>query len=138
MNNTHDDEYPDRYKNREKQLADVCNSDALAIAKELDAGIQSKVDIRPCLNAVIADPRYDAHTSAMKKAISVQDRDAWQKAYTKFYHEVLGPEQTKFWQSINEKLSPDGLCHLELVPSKENPDIADHVLISCEDKRPMS
>jgi|SRR5271168_616430 len=120
---------------------DVCKVDARAIAKELDAGIQSSVDLRPCLNSVLAsDPRYETYSAAMSKASAERDRGAWLDAYGAFYREVLGPEQTKFWKSVNENLSPNGLCRLKLNSSAEFPGIAANVEIVCEadDKTPVS
>ena len=119
----------------------VCKADARAIAKELDAGVQSSVDIRPCLNSVIAtDPRSETYTAAMSKAAAERNQGAWLDAYGAFYREVLGPEQTKFWNSVNENLSPNGLCRLKLNSSAEYPGIAANVEIVCDpdDKTPVS
>jgi len=121
---------------------DVCKADTKAIAKELDAGLQSSVDFRPCLNTSLpADPRYKQYVSEAETAKAEGNADAALNAYSKFYREVLGPAQTEFWRSVNQQLSPKGLCHLDLVMSQEFPKIAEHVEINCgheEDSTPMS
>jgi hypothetical protein len=117
----------------------VCKTDAKAIAKELDAGELSLVDLRPCVNsAVKADERYEKYATELNKAGAKGDHDAWFKTYGELYRDIVGPEQTKFWNSVNADLSPEGLCHLELVWSEEFPKIAEHVQIVCKELPPMS
>jgi len=112
---------------------EICRADAKAIAKELDAGQQSAVELRPCLNEVVPqDPRYKSYVTALEAAKAKGDQEGALNAYSDFYRDVLGPAQTEFWRSVNKELNPKGLCHLELIPSKEFPGIADHVKITCE------
>src|SRR5271170_2075790 len=104
---------------------DVCKASIKAIARELDTG-DSEVDPRPCLNSLLAaDERFDKYANSINMAASNNDRVAWSKAYSDYYRDMVGPKQTDFWKSVNNELSPKGLCHLELDWSKEFPGIAE-------------
>jgi len=116
---------------------EICRATAQQIADELNAGIRSRVDPRPCIGSVIAnDPRFGKYQAEGVKAHNSNDISGQLAAYEKIYTDIIGPAQTNFWKSIVQK-TPNGICKLGLNWSKEYPGIIDHVEITC-DSRPIS
>jgi hypothetical protein len=108
---------------------DICSASERSIANELKAGIRSRVDIRPCLTAILqSNQRYHRFQSEAQKAVAEHHPEKVFDLYAQVYKDVLGPAQTKFWQAIRAQ-SVGAPCQLEIVWSTETPGIADHVVV---------